>query len=58
MEVCGQQHAPAVLPLAKEHSVPIEFDVSGPQSQRGRFAEEQNFLPLPAPELLIIQHIA
>jgi hypothetical protein len=58
MEVSGQPHAPAALSLAKEHSVPIELDVSGPQSQPGRFAEEQNLLPLPAPEPLIIQHIA
>jgi len=58
MEMSGQPHAPAVLPLAKEHSVPIELDVSGPQSRPGRCAEEQNLLPLPAPELLIIQHVA
>ena len=49
----GQPHAPAVLLLTKEHSVPIELDVSGPPSWPGRFAEEQNLLPLPAPEPLV-----
>jgi hypothetical protein len=54
----GQPQAPAVLLLAKEHLVTIELDVSVPQSRPGRFGKEQNFLPLPAPEPLIIQHIA
>jgi len=54
MEVSGQPHAPAALFLAKEHSVPIELDVSGP----GRFVKEQTLLHLPVPEPLIIQHLA
>jgi hypothetical protein len=54
----GQAQALAVLLLAKEHLVTIELDVSGPQSRPGRFGKEQNLLRLPAPESLIIQHIA
>jgi hypothetical protein len=58
MEVSGKPHALAVLPLAKEHSVAIKLDASGPQSWPGRFGKEQNLLPVSAPEPLIIQHIA
>jgi hypothetical protein len=50
----GQPQAPAALSPAKEHSVHIELDVSGPQSGPGRFGKQQTVLSLPVPEPLII----
>jgi len=44
MEVHGQFHAPATLPLSKELMLPIGGD--GLQSWSGQSAEEKNLLPL------------
>jgi hypothetical protein len=49
MEVSCQPHDPAALPIAKQDSVLIKLDISGPQSRHGRFGKEQHFLPLPGP---------
>jgi hypothetical protein len=44
MEVSGQPHAPAVLLLAKVHSVPIELDVSGAPEPAWAFCRRANSL--------------
>jgi hypothetical protein len=46
MEVSGQLHGPATLPLEKEPQVPLDRRLGGPQSQFGRCGEERNLLPL------------
>jgi hypothetical protein len=52
MEVHGQFHAPATLPLSKELLLPFGWD--GLQSWSGQSAEEKNLLPLEGiePQLL------
>jgi hypothetical protein len=52
MEMSGQLHAPASLPLGKEPLVAVGQEggrAGGPQSRSGRCGEEKN--PQPLPEL-------
>jgi hypothetical protein len=41
MEVSGQIHAPAALPVGKESSAPIGYEEGGPHSQSGNGGEEK-----------------
>jgi hypothetical protein len=45
MEVSGQLHAPAALPLGKYSRYPLDRSLSGPQSRSGRGGEEKNSQP-------------
>jgi len=42
MEVNGQLHAPAILPLGKEPQYPLSRRPRGPHSRCGRFIEEMH----------------
>jgi hypothetical protein len=42
MEVSGQLHAPAALPLEKSPRFPLHRGLDGPQSRSGRGGEEKN----------------
>jgi hypothetical protein len=57
MELSGQLHDPAALPLGKEPLVPIDRRL-GSQSLSGRGGEEKKSQPLPGIELPIIQPVA
>jgi hypothetical protein len=46
MEVSGQFHVPAALPL-----YPLARKLGGPQSQSGRCGKKKQYLPLPGIEL-------
>jgi hypothetical protein len=45
MEVSGQLHALAALPLGKEPPYPLDRRLGGPQSRSGRGGEEKNSQP-------------
>jgi hypothetical protein len=45
MEVSGQLHALAALPVRKNLWYPLNRRLGGPHSQSGHFEEEKNFLP-------------
>jgi hypothetical protein len=45
MEVSGQLHAPAALPLRKGPRYPLGRRLSGPQSRSGRYGVEKNPAP-------------
>jgi len=48
MEVSGQLHAPAALPLEKEPPYPLDRRLGRPQSWSGCNGEEKKSLLLPA----------
>jgi hypothetical protein len=45
MEVSGQLHSPAALPLAKEPWYPLDRRLGESQSRSGRCGEEKNLAP-------------
>ena len=51
MEVRGQRHAPAALPLSKGPCYPLIKRQSAPQSQPKCFGEKKNFLLLKGTEI-------
>jgi len=51
MEVRGQLHALAALPLGTEPCYPLKKRQSAPQSQSRCFGEKKNFLPLTGTEI-------
>jgi hypothetical protein len=60
MEVSGQLHAPASLPLptqGKSPWYPLDRRLGGPQSWSGRVGEEKNSQLLPGLEPPIIQPV-
>jgi hypothetical protein len=58
MEVSGQLHVSAALPLGKSHWYPLYRWLDGPQNNSGRGWEEKNSQPLPGLEPRIIQPVA
>jgi hypothetical protein len=44
MEVSGQLHVPAVLPMGKNLLYPLYTRLGGPQSLYGRYGEEKNLV--------------
>jgi len=57
MEMSGHHHAVAALPRDESH-YPLVRRLSGPQSQSGRFGEEESLLPLLTFEPRIFQPLA
>jgi hypothetical protein len=51
MDVSGQLHASAALPMGKESLYPLSRWLGGPQSRSGRGGEEEKFLSIPEIEL-------
>jgi hypothetical protein len=47
MELSGQLHAPATVPLKKEPQYPLDRRLGGPQSQSAHCGNEKNLLALP-----------
>jgi hypothetical protein len=58
VEVSGQLHAPAALPLGRSPRYPLDRRLGGPQSLSGRGGEEKNSKPLSGIESPIIQSVA
>jgi len=58
MEVGGQLHNPAPLPLWKSPQYPLDLRLDGPQSRSGCSGEEKNSKPHweSNPIMLIAQH--
>ena len=55
MAICGQHHAPVVVPPGKKHRYPFNTRLGGPQSRSERFGEDKNLVSLPGFEPRIIQ---
>jgi len=55
MELSGQHHAPATLPLGKKLRYSLGRRLGGIQSRSGRGGEEENYQPPPGLEPPIIQ---
>jgi len=58
MEVHGELHAPATLPLGKHPWYPLYRRLGEPHNWSGHGGEEKNFQPLPGLDLPIIQPVA
>jgi hypothetical protein len=51
MDVSGQFHAPATLPLGENPRYPLERRLGGPRSRSGRDGKEKNSQSLPGIEI-------
>jgi hypothetical protein len=54
MEVSGQLHPPATLPLEKELLVPLDRKLGGPQSQFSGCSHEERKVLAPAVNLILV----